>query len=83
MNLFFFANFIDDQSSINPMKPEKLNPMKNELTTEPTKTVFLQSVGIALGNLKEQLQRDYERAYPELREIIHLVLQEEESHAWD
>jgi hypothetical protein len=50
---------------------------------EPTKTVFLQTVGIALGNLKQQLQRDYEYAYPELSEVIHLILDEEESHAWD
>ena len=57
--------------------------MKTEPLTEPNKTVFLQTVAIALGNLKQQLQLDYERAYPELREIIHLVLDEEESRAWD
>jgi hypothetical protein len=56
--------------------------MKTELH-EPSRTVFLQTVGIALGNLKQQLQLDYERAYPELREVIHLVLDEEESRAWD
>jgi hypothetical protein len=56
--------------------------MKTDLLIESTKAGFLQMVGIALGNLKQQLQRDYERAYPELREIIHLILDEEESRAW-
>lgn len=35
----------------------------------------------ALADLKLRLQRIYERAYPELREIIHLVLEEEEAVA--
>jgi hypothetical protein len=57
--------------------------MKTEQQPDPTKTVFLQTVVVALGNLKQQLQQDYEQAYPELREVIHLVLDEEESRAWD
>lgn len=56
--------------------------MKTDLLNEPTKAGFLQTVGIALDNLKQRLQRDYERANPELREIIHLILDEEESRAW-
>ena len=56
--------------------------MKTE-QTDPTKTVFLQTVGLAVDQLKHQLQHDYEQAYPELREVIHLVLDEEESRAWD
>lgn len=47
---------------------------------QPTR--FLQTVSSALARLKQQLQRDYEKTYPELREIIHLVLDEEESRAW-
>jgi len=43
---------------------------------------FLLTVRIALARLKGELQDDYEQAYPELREIIHLVLDEEESKAW-
>ena len=50
---------------------------------EPTTTVFLQTVGVALAQLKRQLQQDYEHAYPDLREVIHLVLDEEESRAWN
>jgi len=57
--------------------------MKTELPNEPTKLVFLQTVGIALRNLKRQLQQSYERAYPDLREIIYLILDEEELHAWN
>jgi hypothetical protein len=57
--------------------------MKADQIIEPNKTVFLQTVAVALGNLKQQLQRDYEQAYPDLREIIHLVLDEEETRAWD
>ena len=57
--------------------------MKTDLLSDPNKTVFLQTVGVAVAQLKQQLQRDYEQSYPDLREIIHLVLDEEESHAWD
>src|SRR5256885_15168498 len=55
--------------------------MKTELQIEPT--VFLQTVSAAVTQLKRQLQSDYEQAYPELREVIHLVLDEEETRAWD
>ena len=43
---------------------------------------FLPTVRAALAHLKRELQRDYESAYPTLREIIHLVLDEEETKAW-
>ena len=43
---------------------------------------FLPLVRTALAQLKRELQRDYESAYPTLREIIHLVLDEEETKAW-
>jgi hypothetical protein len=43
---------------------------------------FLQTVRVALARLKRELQRDYQRAYPQLREIIRLVLDEEEGNAW-
>ena len=45
--------------------------------------VFLQTVSVALAQLKQRLQQDYEQAYPDLREIIHLVLDEEEANAWE
>ena len=57
------------------------------MKTEPNQispgTVFPQIVSAALGQLKQQLQFDYERAYPDLSEIIHLVLDEEEANAWN
>ena len=56
--------------------------MKTDPIIDPTKTVFLQTVSVAVAQLKQQLQRDYEQAYPELREIIHLILDEEEFRAW-
>lgn len=37
----------------------------------------------AVRDLKRRLQHDYEQAYPELGEIIHLVLDEEEANAWE
>ena len=45
--------------------------------------VFLQTVSVAIAQLKQQLQRDYEQTYPDLREIVHLVLDEEETKAWE
>ena len=54
--------------------------MKTDIQPEP---VFLQTVSVALRQLKQRLQQDYEQAYPDLREIIHLVLDEEETEAWE
>lgn len=45
--------------------------------------VFPQTVSGAITQLKQQLQHDYEQAYPDLREIVHLVLDEEETRAWE
>lgn len=56
--------------------------MKADKLTNPT-AVFRNIVSVALSRLKHQLQKDYERAYPDLREIVRLVLDEEESKAWD
>ena len=55
--------------------------MKTDQYAKPA--VFLQTVSVALAQLKQQLQYDYEQAYPELREIVHLVLDEEETNAWE
>ena len=52
------------------------------ITNSTTTTVFLQTVRAALAQSKRELQHDYERAYPALREIVHLVLDEEETKAW-
>jgi hypothetical protein len=44
---------------------------------------FLQTVSAAVARLKQRLQVDYEQAYPGLGEIIRLVLDEEETKAWE
>jgi hypothetical protein len=77
----FFADFIDDQSSINPPKPKK-QPMKIDQPNQSA-AVFLQRVSVALAQLKQRLQREYEQGYPDLRELIHIVLDQEEARAWE
>jgi len=54
--------------------------MKTDTQPEP---VFLQTLSVAVAQLKEKLQQDYEQAYPDLREIIRLVLDDEEANAWE
>ena len=56
--------------------------MKNDQQKELTK-VFLQTVSVALAQLKHRLQQNYEKVYPGLHEVIHLVLDEEEANAWE
>ena len=57
--------------------------MKTDQVTEPTTTVFLQTVSLAVAQLKQQLQQDYEQAYPVLGNVVRIVLDEEEEKAWD
>ena len=57
--------------------------MKTDPHDEPTTTVFHQTVSAAMMQLKRQLQHDYKQTYPELCEVIDLVLDEEEARAWD
>ncbi len=56
--------------------------MKTDPTPKSAAVVFLQTVSVAVAQLKQRLQQDYERVYPNLREVIHLVLDEEETNAW-
>jgi hypothetical protein len=55
--------------------------MKTEVQREPV-IVFPRAVAIAVSELKERLQHDYEQTYPVLGEIIRIVLDEEEANAW-
>ena len=57
--------------------------MTTDQQPEAVTPVFLQTVSAAITQLKQRLQQDYEQAYPGLREIIHLVLDEEEEKAWE
>lgn len=43
---------------------------------------FLQMTAAAVSDLRDRLQREYERSYPGLDEIIRIVLDEEEANAW-
>ena len=56
--------------------------MKIDELTNPI-AIFPSLVSVALTRLKQRLQQDYERAYPDLREIMHLVLDQEETNAWE
>jgi hypothetical protein len=51
--------------------------------SETATAVFPQTVSAAVTQLKQKLQQDYEQVYPGLRDIIHLVLDEEEAKAWE
>ena len=56
--------------------------MKTDEHLEPT-AVFIRRVTAAVSELKDHLQQDYERTYPNLGEIIRIVLDEEEAKAWE
>jgi hypothetical protein len=58
------------------------NQMKTEAHLEAI-AVFIQRVAAAVSELKDHLQQDYERTYPDLGEIIRIVLDEEEAKAWE
>ena len=57
--------------------------MQTEQQPEAATLVFLQAVSAAVTQLKQKLQQDYERVYPDLGDIISLVLDEEEAKAWE
>jgi len=55
--------------------------MKNETTSEVI-SVFPRMAAAAMSGLRNQLLEDYEEKYPGLGEIIRIVVDEEEAHAW-
>jgi hypothetical protein len=55
--------------------------MTTDQESDPATAVFPQTVSAAVTQLKQKLQQDYEQVYPGLRDIIHLVLDEEEAKA--
>ena len=42
-----------------------------------------QTLATAVKKLKNRLQRAYEQAYPELGDLVRIVLDEEEARAWE
>jgi hypothetical protein len=63
-------------------KLKRENQVKTEEHLEPT-AVFIHRVTAAVSELKDHLQQGYERTYPDLGEIIRIVLDEEEAKAWE
>ena len=55
-------------------------PMKTDQNIDP---VFLQNLPSAVSKLKNRLQRIYEQAYPGLRDLVRIILDEEEAKAWN
>jgi hypothetical protein len=56
--------------------------MQTDQQPEAT-AVFLQTLTSAISDLRNRLQQDYERGYPALRNVIRIVIDEEEERAWD
>ena len=66
----------------NPAKSKKESPMKTDQYQDPI-AVFPQIVTNAVSKLKSRLQQDYERIYPDLGDLVRIVLDEEEAKAWE
>ena len=56
--------------------------MKTDQYQDPI-AVFPQIVTNAVSKLKSRLQQDYERIYPDLGDLVRIVLDEEEAKAWE
>src|SRR5204863_4673658 len=59
-------------------KSKGVYPMKSDETD-----AFPQTLATAVAKLKNRLQRSYEQAYPELGDLVRIVLDEEEARAWE
>jgi hypothetical protein len=56
--------------------------MKTDQYPDPA-AVFPQMVTNAVSKLKNRLQQEYEQTYPELGDLVRIVLDEEEAKAWE
>src|SRR5213079_2003688 len=56
--------------------------MKTDQYPDPA-AVFPQMVTNAVSKLKNRLQQEYERTYPNLGDLVRIVLDEEEARAWE
>jgi hypothetical protein len=56
--------------------------MKTDQYNDPA-GVFPQSLTDTVSKLKNRLQRQYEQIYPELGDLVRIVLDEEEARAWE
>jgi hypothetical protein len=55
--------------------------MKTDQPDQAAAVVFLQTVSVAVAQLKQRLQQNYERAHPDLGQLIHIVIDQEEARA--
>ena len=55
--------------------------MKTDQPNQAAAVVFLQTVSVAVAELKQRLQQNYERAHPDLGQLIHIVIDQEEARA--
>src|SRR5438128_2116925 len=56
--------------------------MKTDHHPDPA-AVFPQAITNAVSKLKNRLQQEYEQTYPELGDLVRIVLDEEEAKAWE
>ena len=56
--------------------------MKTDQYNDPA-GVFPQTLTDTVSKLKNRLQRQYEQIYPELGDLVRIVLDEEEARAWE
>src|SRR5947207_3571793 len=80
-HLFFCQMYRRPVKYNEPEKPEN-KPMKTDQHPDPA-AVFPQILTNAVSKLKNRLQRQYEQTYPELGDLVRIVLDEEEAKAWE
>jgi len=56
--------------------------MKTDQYNDPA-GVFPQTLTDTVSKLKNRLQRQYEQIYPELGDLVRIVLDEEEAREWE
>src|SRR6266496_1750174 len=78
----FFCQFYRRPVKYNKPEIEGIHPMKTDQYSNPG-PVFPQSLTDTVSKLKNRLQRQYEQTYPELGDLVRIVLDEEEAKAWE
>src|SRR5207237_7547333 len=78
----FFYQIYRRQVKYKETEIEETKLMKTDQYQDPT-AVFPQIVTNAVSKLKNRLQQEYERTYPNLGDLVRIVLDEEEAKAWE
>jgi hypothetical protein len=80
----FFCPIYRRPVKYNEPEIEQTNPMKtDQYPDQDQAAVFPQRLTDAVSKLKNRLQREYEQAYPDLGDLVRIVLDEEEAKAWE